>query len=87
MLVISPFVKPGTIDHTYADHGSILKFIEKNWRLSPLSPRSRDNFPNPIAASSNPYVPTNGPAIGDLMTVFDFAHRRPAPPLIIPGGI
>jgi acid phosphatase len=87
MLVISPFVKPGTIDHTYADHGSILKFIEKNWGLSPLSPRSRDNFPNPIAASSDPYVPTNGPAIGDLMTVFDFIHRRPSPPLIIPGGI
>jgi acid phosphatase len=87
MLVISPFVKPGTIDHTYSDHGSILKFIEKNWGLAPLSPRSRDNLPNPIAASGNPYVPTNGPALGDLMTVFDFAHRRPGPPLIIPGGI
>jgi hypothetical protein len=35
----------------------------------------------------NPYVPTNGPAIGDLMTVFDFAHTRSSPPLIIPGGI
>ena len=63
------------------------KFIENNGGLVPLSSRSRDNLPNPIAASGNPYVPTNGPAIGDLMTVFDFAHRRSSPPLIIPGGI
>jgi hypothetical protein len=87
MHVISRYVKPGTIDHAYSDHGSILKFIEKNWRLAPLSPRSRDNLPNPIAASGNPYVPTNGPAIGDLMTIFDFAHAQPSPPLVIPGGI
>ena len=87
MLVISPFVKPGTIDHTYSDHGSILKFIEKNWGLAPLSPRSRDNLPNPNAAADNPYIPTNGPAIGDLMTLFNFADKQSSPPLIIPGGI
>ena len=87
MLVISPYVKPGTIDHVYSDHGSILKFIEKNWDLTPLSSRSRDNLPNAIAASDNPYVPINGPAIGDLMAVFDFAHPQSSPPLIIPGGI
>jgi phospholipase C len=87
MLVISPYVRPGTIDHAYGDHGSILKFIEKNWNLPRLSPRSRDNLPNPIAAPDNPYVPSNGPSIGDLMTVFDFTHRQPSPPLIIPGGI
>jgi len=87
MLVISPYVTPGTINHVYSDHGSILKFIEKNWSLPPLSPRSRDNLPNPIAAQGNPYVPTNGPAIGDLMTVFDFDHKQSNPPLIVPGGI
>jgi phospholipase C len=85
--VISPYVKPGTIDHTYSDHGSILKFIEANWGLRPLSPRSRDNLPNPIASAHNPYVPSNPPALGDLMSIFDFAHKRSSPPLIIPGGI
>ena len=55
--------------------------------VAPLSPRSRDNLPNPIAAPGNPYVPTNGPAIGDLMTVFDFAHKQSGPPLIVPPGI
>jgi acid phosphatase len=86
MLVISPYAEPGSIDHAYSDHGSILKFIEKNWRLPPLSSRSRDNLPNPIARRDNPYVPTNGPAISDMTTLFDFSqHRKPV--LIVPGGI
>jgi len=34
---------------TYYDHGSVLKFIEVNWHLNPLSARSRDNLPNPVA--------------------------------------
>jgi len=55
---------------------SILKFIERNWRLKPLTNRSRDNFPNPIAEEDNPYVPTNSPAIGDLFDSFHFDHDR-----------
>jgi phospholipase C len=87
LLVISPYVIPGSVDHTYSDHASILKFIEANWGLRPLSPRSRDNLPNPIPSSRSPYIPSNGPALGDLMGIFDFARRQPGPPLIIPGGI
>jgi len=87
MLVISPYAAAGHIDHTYYDHGSILKFIEANWSVPPMSSRSRDNFPNPVASKDNPYVPANGPAIGDLMGMFDFKHKRKMPPLIIPGGI
>jgi phospholipase C len=49
----------------------VLKFIEANWGLLPLTGRSRDNLPNPTA-SSNPYVPGNSPAIGDLMDMFNF---------------
>jgi hypothetical protein len=44
-------------------------------------------LPNPIAAADNPYVPTNGPAIGHLMTLFNFTDKQSSPPLIIPGGI
>lgn len=76
MMVVSPYAKHGFVDHTYNDHASILKFIEKNWGLSPLSSRSFDNLPNPIASTSNAYMPTNGPAIGDLMQFFDFSHAR-----------
>src|SRR5580692_10681408 len=64
-IVVSPFTTPGHISHTYADHVSILKFIERNWRLAPVTSRSRDNFPNPLASKRNPYVPLNTPAIGD----------------------
>ena len=72
MLAVSPFARKGHVDHTYYDHASILKFVERNWRLSPLSPRSRDNLPNPVMGRSDPYVPQNRPAIGDLMGLFAF---------------
>ena len=76
MLAVSPFSKFDFVDHTYSDHASILKFIEWNWKLKPLSKRSRDNLPNPKTASMQPYVPTNSPAIGDLTNMFDFRRRR-----------
>jgi acid phosphatase len=72
LIAVSPFAKKGVVDHTYTDHVSILKFIEANWRLDPLSPRSRDHLPNPVADPSQPYVPANRPAIGDLMNLFAF---------------
>ena len=72
LIVVSKFTKPGHISHNYSDHVSILKFIERNWGLKPVSNRSRDNFENPIVASSNPYVPLNSPAISDLWDLFDF---------------
>ena len=71
-LVVSRFTKAGHISHTYTDHVSILKFIEANWGLAPLTGRSRDNFPNPVTSAGDPYVPLNSPAIGDLMDLFDF---------------
>jgi phospholipase C len=72
LIIVSPYAKPGFVDHTYADHASLLKFIEKNWSLPPLSSSSRDNLPNPISAPAAPYFPTNPPATGDLMTLFQF---------------
>ncbi len=71
-LVVSPYAKKGHVDHTYNDHASVLKFIEKNWKLPSISSHSRDNLPNPVSHEENPYKPVNGPAIGDLMTLFDF---------------
>jgi len=75
LLIISPFTRGGHISHTYTDHVSILKFIERNWDLKPLTHRSRDNFPNPRVDDDNPYVPLNSPAIGDLFDLFDFGHH------------
>ncbi len=74
LIVVSPFTKGGHISHTYTDHASILKFIERNWQLSPLTGRSRDNLPNPISRGNDEYVPVNSPAIGDLFDLFQFDH-------------
>ncbi len=76
LIAISPYARPGYVDHTYGDHASLLKFIEANWRLKPLSSRSRDSLPNPAISPNNLYVPGNSPAIGDLMTMFDFSKKQ-----------
>ncbi len=60
------------VSHQYNDHVPILKFVEYNWKLKPLTDRSRDNLPNPKQHGANPYVPTNSPATGDLTDMFDF---------------
>jgi phospholipase C len=74
LIAISPFSRGGHVSHTYTDHVSILKFIERNWHLKPLTNRSRDNFPTPQVENDNPYVPVNSPAIGDLFDLFRFDH-------------
>ncbi|HLK53601.1 MAG TPA: alkaline phosphatase family protein, partial [Candidatus Angelobacter sp.] len=76
LIIVSPFTKGGHINHTYTDHVSILKFIERNWHLNPLTRRSRDNFPNPRVREDNPYVPVNSPAIGDLFDMFQFDRDK-----------
>jgi phospholipase C len=71
MIVVSNYSKGGHISHTYTDHVSVLKFIEANWGVSPITGRSRDNLPNPTTWA-DPYKPTNGPTIGDLTDLFNF---------------
>jgi phospholipase C len=72
LIVVSPYVEAGHISHSYADHVSILKFIERNWNLPTISNRSRDNLPNPKPSAENEYAPSNSPAISDLFDLFDF---------------
>jgi phospholipase C len=72
LIAVSPFSTGGHVSHSYTDHVSILKFIERNWKLKPLTTRSRDNFPNPVSEPDNAYVPLNSPAIGDLFDLFQF---------------
>ncbi len=76
LIVVSPYAKPGHISHDYSDHVSIIKFIERNWGLPAITQRSRDNFPDPVVNSNNPYVPVNTPAIGDLFDLFDFPQQH-----------
>jgi phospholipase C len=74
LLILSPYTTGGKVNHSYADHVSLLKFIERNWGLPPLTDRSRDNLPNPVSKHHNPYVPKNSPALDDLFDAFDFSH-------------
>jgi phospholipase C len=75
MIAVSPFSRGGHISHVYGEHSSFVKFVERNWYLSKLSGRSRDNLPNPRVDDDNPYVPVNMPAIGDLFDMFDFGQQ------------
>jgi len=76
LLVVSKYSRGGRVVHTYYDHVSFDKFVEANWNLhETISPVGRDNLPNPIASKTNPYVPTNSPAIGDLLDLFEFSPR------------
>ena len=43
LLVISPWAKPGHVDHTLTDQSSIIKFVEDNWGL-PRIPGSFDSI-------------------------------------------
>jgi acid phosphatase len=75
LIVVSPYARKGHVDHTYNDHASILKFIEKNWSLPKISARSRDNLPDPVVGTDG-YRPINGPAIGDLTSLFTFGKAK-----------
>jgi phospholipase C len=78
MVAVSPFSTGGHVSPRDNEHSSVVKFIERNWRLNEtLSDRSRDNLPNPKQSNdgdADDYVPHNMPAIGDLFDLFDFDH-------------
>jgi phospholipase C len=72
MIVVSPYSKGVGVVHSYGDHASFVKFVEKNWSLKPIYAYTRDNLPNPVQTGANPYVPVNAPAIDDLTSYFNF---------------
>jgi phospholipase C len=42
MIAVSKYSTGGHISHTYTDHVSVLKFVEANWTVPPITNRSRD---------------------------------------------
>jgi phospholipase C len=77
-IVISPYAKPGFIDHQTLSHDAYNKFIEDDFlggqRLDPAT----DGRPDP-----RPDVREANPALGDLTADFDFS-QSPLPPLLLP---
>jgi phospholipase C len=77
LLIVSPYSTGGIINHSYADHVSMIKFIERNWSLPTIGANTRDNFPNP-KVKGDVYVPTNSPALDDLFDAFNFSAANVA---------
>jgi phospholipase C len=77
-LVISPYAKPGYIDHQVLSHDAYVKFIEDDFlggdRLDPAV----DGRPD-----SRPDVRETNPMLGDLTADFNF-NQSPTPPLVLP---
>jgi len=72
-LMISPYARRGHIEHTRLDYTSVLRFLEDNWGLTPLTPRDRtaasiaDGFdftrPPRAPALISPASATGGPVV------------------------
>jgi phospholipase C len=77
-LVISPYAKPGYVDHQVLSFDAYFKFIEDDFLGGQrLDPRT-DGRPDP-----RPDVRENAARLGDLTADFDF-NQTPLPPLILP---
>jgi phospholipase C len=78
-LVISPYVKPGTIDHQVLSFDAYARFIEDIFLAGQrLDPRT-DGRPDP-----RPDVRESQPVLGDLMNDFDFSQQPGAPLVLTP---
>jgi phospholipase C len=77
-LVISPYARPGLIDHQTLSHDAYLRFIEEDFlgseRLDPLT----DGRPDP-----RPDVREVVPQLGNIAADFDF-KQKPIRPFILP---
>lgn len=89
MIVISPYARVHAISHEPAEHGSIIKFIDKLFNLTPLA-----ELPDEAAALKQGYIaygqkflgPSDNPQvpIGSLLSAFDndrlLGIEKPLPP-------
>jgi phospholipase C len=87
-ILISPYAKSGKISHRYSEHGSVIKFINELFGLTPLASlpdetRARDLGLKNLGQAD--LGPSDDPAneVGDLTEAFDYAilrgEKRPIP--------
>jgi phospholipase C len=77
-LVISPWAKPGYIDHQQLSFDAHLKFIEDRFLSSARLDPATDGRPDP-----RPTVREAVSTVGDLYNDFDFT-KTPLPTLVLP---
>ena len=76
-LMISPWARPGYIDHQTLSFDAYLKFIEDRFLGGARIDPKTDGWPD-----SRPTVRENAPQLGDLYSEFNF-NQDPLPPLIL----
>jgi phospholipase C len=77
-LVISPYAKPGYIDHQTLSFDAYAKFIEDRFLTGQRLDPKTDGRPDP-----RPDVREDAAVLGDLYNDFDF-NQSPRPPVILP---
>jgi phospholipase C len=98
-IVLSPFSAAHTVEHEYAEHGSIVKLINLLFGLKPLSelPDERKaqalgatEFTSPDGSPQTELAPNDGKAVSNMLAAFDndrllgVAAPLPASAVIIP---
>jgi phospholipase C len=76
-LVISPYARPGFVDHGTASLDAYVKFIEDDFLGGARIDPATDGRPD-----SRPDVREILPQVGDMIRAFDF-RQKPRPPLIL----
>jgi phospholipase C len=78
LLLISPYARSGYVDHTLGEFSSVLRFIEDNWGLSPLTARDRDaqNLSEAFDFTQEPLPPDPMPTRTDCPG-FKFPDNQP----------
>jgi phospholipase C len=77
-LVISPYARPGYIDHQTLSFDAYNKFIEDDFLGSARLDPATDGRPDP-----RPDVRETNPLLGDLRSDFDFT-QPPRRPILLP---
>ena len=79
LITLSPYAKEGYIDHTRSEFSSVLRFIEENWGLQPLTERDArtSNLSQLFNFSQPPRPPDPLPLRNDCQTATTRAGAAP----------
>ncbi len=86
-IVISPYARTGYISHRYSEHGSVIKFIDELFGLTPLASLP-DEVAGRAAGLATLHQPDLAPSddplndVGDLTEAFDYAILEGIKPLL-----
>jgi phospholipase C len=88
-IVISPYAASGTISHQYSEHGSIIKFIDNLFNLTPLAELPDEANAEKLGQKTlkqKNLGPSDDPKneLGDLTEAFDYDILRGARPPLSP---